>query len=73
MSVLLSYLLLVDNIFDCNVCVCVCVCVSLAKLETLELRENLLRYLPSSISRLVKLRSLDLGDNMLEELVSMCR
>jgi len=45
-------------------------CDSLVKLETLELRENMLRYLPSSISRLVKLRSLDLGDNVLEELVS---
>jgi len=44
---------------------------SLAKLETLELRENMLRYLPSSISRLVKLQSLDLGDNILEELVSV--
>jgi len=44
---------------------------SLAKLETLELRENMLRYLPSSISRLVKLQSLDLGDNVLEELVSI--
>jgi len=37
----------------------------------LELRENMLRYLPSSISRLVKLRTLDLGDNVLEELVSI--
>jgi len=45
-------------------------CDSLIKLETLELRENMLRYLPSSVSRLVKLRSLDLGDNVLEELVS---
>jgi len=49
---------------------CKCVTNSLAKLETLELRENMLRYLPSSMSRLVKLRSLDLGDNLLEELVS---
>ena len=31
----------------------------------------MLRYLPSSISRLVKLRSLDLGDNVLEELVGI--
>ena len=46
-------------------------CDSLAKLEMLELRENMLRYLPSSISRLVKLRTLDLGDNVLEELVSI--
>lgn len=42
---------------------------SLGNLETLELRENLLKYLPSSLARLSKLRILDLGDNMLEELV----
>jgi len=47
-------------------------CASLSKLETLELRENMLRYLPSSVCRLVKLQSLDLGDNVLEELVSVC-
>jgi len=45
-------------------------CDSLLKLETLELRENMLKYLPSSLCRLIKLRSLDLGDNVLEELVS---
>lgn len=36
---------------------------SLSQLETLELRENLLKDLPESISRLTKLERLDLGDN----------
>ena len=36
---------------------------SLSNLESLELRENLLKDLPESISRLTKLERLDLGDN----------
>lgn len=32
-------------------------------MESLELRENLLKDLPESISRLTKLERLDLGDN----------
>jgi len=44
-------------------------CFSLSNLLALELRENLLKYLPSSLSFLVKLQTLDLGCNMLDELV----
>ena len=44
---------------------------SLSNLVSLELRENLLKYLPGSLSFLVKLESLDLGSNVLEELVSL--
>jgi protein scribble len=43
---------------------------SLTNLQTLELRENLLKTLPSSLSSLVKLQTLDLGSNMFDELVS---
>uniref|UniRef100_A0A8C6NUH0 Protein scribble homolog n=1 Tax=Nothobranchius furzeri TaxID=105023 RepID=A0A8C6NUH0_NOTFU len=39
---------------------------SLANLVTLELRENLLKSLPTSLSFLVKLEQLDLGSNELE-------
>lgn len=49
---------------------CVDLIFSLASLESLELRENLLKSLPESLSRLSKLQRLDLGDNELEELVS---
>lgn len=41
---------------------------SLSQLESLELRENLLKHLPESISQLTKLERLDLGDNEIEEL-----
>lgn len=41
---------------------------SLTQLESLELRENLLRSLPASISKLIKLERLDLGDNEIEVL-----
>ena len=50
----------------------VCVCCSLSNLQSLELRDNLLKYLPSSLSFMIKLRTLDLGCNMLDELVSAC-
>uniref|UniRef100_A0A336KF30 CSON005523 protein n=1 Tax=Culicoides sonorensis TaxID=179676 RepID=A0A336KF30_CULSO len=40
----------------------------LSQLESLELRENLLKHLPESISQLTKLERLDLGDNEIEEL-----
>lgn len=43
---------------------------SLIQLESLELRENLLRSLPASISKLTKLERLDLGDNEIEVLPS---
>nr|XP_036879223.1 protein scribble homolog isoform X6 [Manis javanica] len=43
-------------------------CPSLANLVTLELRENLLKSLPASLSFLVKLEQLDLGGNDLEVL-----
>ena len=47
----------------------VCAHCSLSNLESLELRENLLKYLPSSLAFLVKLKTLDLGSNMIDELV----
>uniref|UniRef100_A0A182SC63 Disease resistance R13L4/SHOC-2-like LRR domain-containing protein n=1 Tax=Anopheles maculatus TaxID=74869 RepID=A0A182SC63_9DIPT len=43
---------------------------SLSKLVSLELRENLLKNLPESISQLTKLERLDLGDNEIDELPS---
>jgi len=42
----------------------------LEALQSLELRENLLKSLPESLSQLLKLERLDLGDNEIEELVS---
>ena len=42
---------------------------SLSNLESLELRENLIKYLPASLSCLVKLKTLDLGSNLIDELV----
>lgn len=44
-------------------------CFSLEALQSLELRENLLKSLPESLSQLSKLERLDLGDNEIEELV----
>lgn len=41
----------------------------LEALQSLELRENLLKTLPDSLSQLKKLERLDLGDNIIEELV----
>lgn len=38
-------------------------------LQSLELRENLLKSLPESLKNLTKLERLDLGDNEIEELV----
>jgi len=46
-------------------------CFSLSSLVSLELRENMLRQLPPSMSFLVKLESLDLGSNEIDELVSL--
>ncbi len=43
---------------------------SLSNLQSVELRENLLRTLPESMSQLTKLERLDLGDNDIEILVS---
>jgi len=40
-------------------------------LEVLELRENLIRLLPSSLGSLGRLQSLDLGSNLIDDLV--CR
>ena len=53
-----------------NECLYVLMLCSFTDLECLELRENLLKYLPSSLSFLVKLKTLDLGSNILDELVS---
>lgn len=39
-------------------------------LQSLELRENLLKSLPESLKNLTNLQRLDLGDNEIEELVS---
>jgi len=52
----------------CGMRVCVCAC-SLCNLESLELRENLIKYLPASLSCLVRLKTLDLGSNLIDELV----
>ena len=46
-------------------------CCSLSNLVSLELRENILKTLPQSISFLVNLERLDLGANELTELVSI--
>jgi len=37
----------------------------------MELRDNVLKTLPTSMSSLAKLRVLDLGSNLLEDLVSV--
>lgn len=61
---------------DPTLYVCRTLCCSLSNLESLELRENLIKYLPTSLSFLVKLRTLDLGSNLIDELVSsvhVCR
>lgn len=42
---------------------------SLSNLVSLELRENMIKNLPQSISFLVKLEILDLGSNEIDELV----
>ena len=42
---------------------------SLSNLESLELRENLIKYLPTSLAFLAKLKTLDLGSNLIDELV----
>ena len=42
--------------------------ISMSNLIAMELRENLLKVLPESLSFLVKLENLDLGSNELEEL-----
>lgn len=44
---------------------------SLVSLQSLELRENLLKSLPESLKNLTKLERLDLGDNEIEELVNI--
>lgn len=48
-------------------------CSSLISLESLELRENLLKSLPESLKNLLRLKRLDLGDNEIEELVRVFR
>ena len=42
----------------------------LTNLKSLEVRENLIRTLPTSIAFLAQLQRLDLGQNELDELVS---
>lgn len=49
--------------------VCASIVLSLEALQSLELRENLLKSLPESLSQLYKLERLDLGDNDIEVLV----
>ena len=46
----------------------ICV-ISLVSLEVLELRDNLIRFLPSSLGSLTRLQSLDLGSNLIDILV----
>lgn len=48
-----------------------CIFFSLISLESLELRENLLKSLPESLKNLTRLKRLDLGDNEIEELVRL--
>lgn len=44
---------------------------SLTSLVSLELRENMIQFLPQSMSFLVKLEILDLGSNNIKELVGV--
>lgn len=50
---------------------CVCLACSLENLVVLEARENLLKSVPRSIAQLKRLQRLDLGNNEIEELVSV--
>lgn len=43
--------------------------ISLVNLEVLELRDNLIRFLPVSLGSLTRLQSLDLGSNLIDVLV----
>jgi len=43
--------------------------ISLVNLEVLELRDNLIRFLPASLGSLTRLQSLDLGSNLIDILV----
>ena len=43
----------------------------MASLDSIDLCENVLKTLPASMSSLAKLRVLDLGNNLLEDLVSL--
>jgi len=45
-------------------------CCSLTYLESLELRDNVIRCLPPSAAALVNLRFLDVGGNLLDQVVS---
>jgi len=54
-----------DNCWDVVVVIC-----SLTNLESLEIRDNALCYLPSSTATLINLRFLDVGGNLLEQVVS---
>lgn len=47
----------------------ICLHFSLTNLVSLELRENMIQFLPQSMSLLVKLEILDLGSNNIKELV----
>lgn len=47
------------------------ICFSLSNLQSVELRENILRTLPPSFALLTKLERLDLGSNEFTELVSV--
>jgi len=51
---------------------CYCCVFSLVNLEVLELRDNLIRLLPSSLGCLTRLQSLDLGSNLIDNVVCAC-
>ena len=65
-----SWLFIDSWFFLLTVLVFVSLLSSLVNLESLELRENLLKGLPESVAQLTKLERLDIGDNDIEELVS---
>jgi len=48
---------------------CMQCAVSLVSLEVLELRDNLIRFLPPSLGSLTRLQSLDLGSNLIDIVV----
>ena len=62
--------LLVFSVYSAVNCWLALLLCSLSNLTTLELRDNLIRYLPTSIGNLTRLKVLDVGNNVLEELVS---
>lgn len=65
----ISYNICYQYLFFVMQSVYFCYISSLTSLQSLELRENLLKSLPASLAQLTKLERLDLGDNEIEVLV----